>query len=83
MLLLLELLHPLAAVDLEVDGAEDGADAEDADGGDGVAVDEAGEEDGHGLTQRADDDEHDGPELRYGVENEQLQEKATQLIPGN
>ena len=68
-LVLLEPLHPLSAVDLEVDGAEDDDDADDADEGDGVAVDEAGEQDGHGLPQGADDDEHDGAELGYRVEN--------------
>ena len=67
--MLLELLHPLSAVDLEVDGAKDDEDAEASDERDGVSVDEAGEEDGHGLPQRADDDERDGAELGYRVEN--------------
>lgn len=83
--MLLELLHPLSAVDLEVDGAKDDENAEDPDGRDGVAVDEAGEEDGHGLPQGADDDEHDGAELGYRVENKELKEEKAchSLISGH
>ena len=69
-LVLLLFLHPLAAVNLKVRCAKDNKNAEDANTRYGVAVYDAGQQDGHGLPQRADDDKDDGAKFGYSVENE-------------
>ena len=63
---------PVAAVDLEEHCSEDEEDPDDSGGADGVGVDEAGEDDGHGLPPGHDDDEDDGAELGDGVVDEEL-----------
>ena len=63
---------PVAAVDLEEHCSEYEEDPDDSGGADGVRVDEAGEDDGHGLPQGHDDDEDDGAKLRDGVVDEEL-----------
>ena len=78
-LVLLQLLRSQSAEDFEVDGSKNEEDAEYADGGDGVAVEEGGDHDGHHLAQGADDDKHHGPKLGYGVENKQLKANVVPL----
>ncbi len=68
----LGLLDPLPAVYLEEHGAEDADDAQLAQEVDRVRVVEAGDDDGHSLSDGHNDDEGDGAELGDGVVDEQL-----------
>mgnify|MGYP007071469931 FL=1 len=72
-----QLFETISAINFEEHGREDDHDSKDSDDRDGMLVHDARQKDGHGLSERHDDDKDHGPERSDRVVDEELADGRT------